>query len=180
MSSPVPEPGHTVLQVPVPPLEAFVRGRHAHYDPAYVSSDPAFTHAHITALGPFLDPVELGDEERALVAKIAAATEPFAFTLERIESFANGIIHLRPEPDRPFRELTARLVEAFPGCPPYAGRYAEVVPHLTLDLRTESVTEATTRAALGDVLPVTCRAERLDLAWYAPHGCRLLEAWPLG
>jgi hypothetical protein len=50
--------GHTVLLVPVPGLEAFVRARTEHYDRDYVSPDPHFVHAHVTALGPFLPPAE--------------------------------------------------------------------------------------------------------------------------
>ena len=46
-------PGHSVLQLPVPALEAWVRARTAHYDEGFVSTDPRFGHAHITALGPF-------------------------------------------------------------------------------------------------------------------------------
>lgn len=170
--------GHSVLQVPVPELEWFVRGRYDHYDPAYVSADPAFTHAHVTALGPFLPAAQLDDEALALVGKIAALTEPFDFDLDRLATFPNGIIHLRPEPEAPFRALTARLVEAFPQCPPYDGHY-DVAPHLTLDLASAEVTEASTRTALG-AGPWSCRADRLDLAWYEPHGCRLLASWRLG
>ena len=51
--------GHAVLQIPVPELEPFVRQRHEHYDPHFVSTDPAFVHAHITVLGPFLPPEDI-------------------------------------------------------------------------------------------------------------------------
>ncbi|MBC9735049.1 2'-5' RNA ligase family protein [Nocardioides marmotae] len=170
-------PGHSVLQVPVPPLEAFVRGRHAHYDPAWVSADPAFVHAHVTALGPWLaDP---GPADLAVVGEVAAALAPFDVVLERVATFPNGIVHLLPEPDGPFRELTTRLAEAFPQCPPYAGEFAPV-PHLTLDLASAEVTEASIRELLGDLVPATCRATSLDLAWYEADGCRLLHRWPLG
>jgi len=169
--------GHSVLQVPVPELERFVRARTAHYDTDYVSADPAFTHAHVTALGPFLRDVD--DEAAATVGAIVADTSPFAFTLERIATFPNGIIHLVPEPDDAHRELTRRLWEAFPHCPPYAGEFADVRPHLTLDARSETVTEESTRALLGDLVPARCQAERLDLAWYAPRGCRVLRSWEL-
>ncbi len=125
--------GHSVLQVPVPGLEPFVRARTEHYDTDYLSADPAFTHAHVTALGPFLP--EVDDEAAATVAAIVAETPAFTFTLERIATFPNGIIHLVPEPDAGFRELTSRLAAAFPQCPPYAGRFADVRPHLTLDAR---------------------------------------------
>ncbi|WP_127480307.1 2'-5' RNA ligase family protein [Nocardioides pantholopis] len=178
-------PGHPVLQVPVPPLEPFVRARTAHYDAAYLSAEPCHVHAHVTALGPFLaDPDE---EDLALVAKVAASVEPFDFVLDRLATFPDGIIHLAPEPDAPFRELTRRLVEAFPQCPPYGGafgRVEDVVPHLTLDAASNApgaaVTQASTRRLLGDLVPARCRAERLDLAWYEPHRCRVLASWPLG
>lgn len=167
-----------MLQVPVPELEAFVRERHAHYDPGFVSSEPAFVHAHVTALGPFLPRVD--DAARARLVEVVASTPPFDFVLQRVATFPNGIIHLVPEPGRPFQELTVRLFAAFPECPPYAGAYDEVLPHLTLDLRAGHVTEASTLAALGSLLPARCRAERLDLAWWADGDCRLLESWSLG
>jgi 2'-5' RNA ligase len=169
--------GHSVLQVPVPELEPFVRARTEHYDTAYLADDPAFTHAHVTALGPFLP--EVDDETVAAVAAIIADTSSFEFTLERIATFPNGIIHLVPEPDDAFRTLTARLSAAFPQCPPYAGQFADVRPHLTLDASGPMVTEQSTRALLGDLLPARCRAERLDLAWYQPGACRVLRSWRL-
>jgi 2'-5' RNA ligase len=167
-----------VLVVPVPELEPFVRARTEHYDRAYLSTDPAFTHAHVTALGPFR--TRLDEQTADIVAGIAAAVDPFDFRLERIDTFPNGIIHLLPEPDAAFRELTRRLVEAFPDCPPYAGQFPHPVPHLTLDLRAEGVGEASTRELLGDLLPCTSRATRLDLAWYQPDRCHLVTSWPLG
>ena len=104
------------------------------------------------------------------MAAIVAETPAFDFTLERIATFPNGIIHLVPEPDAGFRELTRRLAAAFPQCPPYAGQFADVRPHLTLDARADTVSEESTRALLGDLVPARCRAERLDLAWYQPGG----------
>ena len=171
-------PGHSVLQVPVPPLEPFVRTRTGHYDLDYLARDPAHVHAHVTALGPFLPRVDGAAAEA--VRGIAAATEPFDFTLAQIATFPNGIIHLVPEPDDAFRDLTQRLVAAFPQCPPYAGEFADVRPHLTLDLRSTEVSEASTYALLGDLVPASCRATRLDLAWYEPGACRVLRSWPLG
>ncbi len=170
-------PGHSVLQVPVPRLEGFVRGRTAHYDASYLSADPAHVHAHVTALGPFAP--ELTPDIERRVAAIAAETPAFDFVLERVGTFADGIIHLLPEPDEPFRKLTARLAAEFPEHPPYEGRYGDVAPHLTLDLRSDTVTEASTRALLDGVLPARCRATRLDLAWYEPHATGVRRSWPL-
>ncbi len=166
---------HSVLQSPVPALEPFVRSRHAHYDGDYLSADPAFVHAHITILGPFLDEVDDGAAE--LIAGIAASVEPFDLRLERIATFPDGIIHLCPEPDEPFRLLTEQLWAAFPECPPYGGEFADVVPHLTLDHAGHATVEET-RAGLD--LPAYDRAERIDLAWYEPGNCHLIRSWRLG
>ena len=39
-------PGHSVLAVPVPALDDWVRERTRGHDPAWVSTDPGFVHAH--------------------------------------------------------------------------------------------------------------------------------------
>lgn len=171
---------HAVLQVPVPQLEPFVLVRTRHYDLDYVSADPAFTHAHVTALGPFLALADQTPDALGMVGEIASGTEPFDFTLETVDTFPNGIVHLLPSPSAPFARLTARLAHAFPQCPPYAGRFGAVVPHLTLDALGADVTEASTRSLVAPWLPARCRAERLDLAWYEPGRCRVLHSWRLG
>ncbi len=172
--------GHSVLLVPVPALETFVRARSEHYDRDYVSADPRFVHAHVTALGPFLPPAELSPEAIGQVAEIACTTAAFDFALEELAVFPNGIIHLLPTPSAPFEELTRRLWRAFPQCPPYAGEFGAVVPHLTLDALSDKVTPESTRQLVACHLPVRCRADRLDLAWYAPGDCRVLQSWQLG
>ncbi|ADU47861.1 hypothetical protein Intca_1345 [Intrasporangium calvum DSM 43043] len=175
--------GHTVLQVPVPELEPFVLERYRHYDRDLVSSDPSFVHAHVTALGPFLHPRLVDEGVRTRVARIARATPAFEFRLADLDTFPNGIIHLVPEPEGPFRALTRQLWRAFPQCPPYAAEFPDARPHLTLDAldgRSDAVTMESTRRRLGDLVPAQCRAERLDLAWYAAGGSRVLWSWPLG
>ncbi len=172
--------GHTVLQVPVPALERVVRGRTAHYDLGFVSADPAFVHAHVTALGPFVPDPTPDDLER--VAEIAASTAAFDVTLAEVAAFPDGIIHLRPDPDAGFRALTQRLCAAFPAYPPYGGRFGSTggtVPHLTVDLESAKVSLASTRRLLGDVVPTSVRAERLDLVWYESGACGLLHSWAL-
>jgi hypothetical protein len=168
---------HTVLVVPVPELEVFVLERTHHYDSSFVSADPAFGHAHVSALGPFLD--DPSEADLALVGDIARRTPAFDFTLDRLREFPDGLIYLAPDPDAPFRELTRELIAAFPQCPPYGGAYPEPVPHLTLDQRADGIDLASVRAALGDALPARCRADRLVLARYANHDCRVLAEWKL-
>jgi 2'-5' RNA ligase len=175
-------PGHTVLQLPVPALEEWVRTRTAHYDGGFVSEDPRFGHAHITALGPF-DPAP-SRETLDLVRSIAAETDPVAVRLERLAQFPNGIIHLVPDPDDALRALTARLVAAFPEWPPYDGQFEDVRPHLTVDAASDAASDpvdlASTARLLTDVVPVDVVLDRLQLAWWESGSCRVMHEWWLG
>ncbi|MDN5798204.1 MAG: 2'-5' RNA ligase family protein [Intrasporangium sp.] len=76
--------------------------------------------------------------------------------------------------------MTEQLCAAFPDKSPYAAQFPDVTPHLTLDARSDTVSVASTRRLLGDLVPVTCRVERLDLAWYEPGNCHLVTSWRLG
>lgn len=171
--------GHSVLQLPVPALEEWVRARTAHYDDGFVSADPRFGHAHVTALGPF-DPEPSADVlER--VARLAAATAPVAVRLADLAQFPNGIIHVVPDPDHALRDLTARLVAAFPQWPPYGGEFGDdVVPHLTVDAASDAVSLSSTAALLADVLPVEIVLDRLQLAWWESGDCHVRQEWRLG
>ncbi len=170
--------GHTVLAVPVPALEEVVTARTAHYDASFLSSDPGFVHAHITVLAPWV--TTPGAADLARVARIAADTGPFEVTLAEIGEFPDGVLYLAPEPDAPLRALTARLAAEFPEHSPYAGRYGDVVPHLTLDRRSAEVSPELVRGWVAHLTPLTLTVDRIDLQWWANHDCRLLDRWLLG
>ena len=175
---PAGRPGHSVLVVPVPELDPFVRARTAHYDASFLSGDPSFAHAHVTLLGPWLPDPAVADLDT--VAQVLARFEPFEAELGEVAAFPDGLVHLRPEPDAPFRALTQALVARFPHCPPYAGRFPDPVPHLTLDQTSEAVTVDSVAAELRGILPVRLRVDRVDLQWWANHDCRVLHTWKLG
>ncbi|GAA1251023.1 hypothetical protein GCM10009676_42250 [Prauserella halophila] len=170
-------PGHSVLAVGVDQLDGYVRARTAHYDASFVSADPAFAHAHITLLAPWLTAPTPADVD--VVTRVAAATPAFDTVLERIETFPDGLIHLRADPDRPLRTLTRTLAAAFPQCPPYGGRFGDVVPHVTLDRAVDGVTPATVAADLAPALPVRLRVDRIDLQWWENDNCHVRESWKL-
>ncbi|MBB3662679.1 MULTISPECIES: 2'-5' RNA ligase family protein [Prauserella salsuginis group] len=171
-------PGHSVLAVRVDRLDGYVRARTAHYDASFVSADPAFGHAHITLLAPWLaDPTP---SDLDVVARIAAQTPGFDTVLGRIETFPDGLIHLRCDPDLPLRTLTRSLAAAFPRCPPYGGRFGEVVPHVTLDRVADGITQETVAAELAATLPVVLRVDRIDLQWWENDNCHVRESWKLG
>ncbi|WP_024873971.1 2'-5' RNA ligase family protein [Saccharomonospora piscinae] len=170
--------GHSVLAVAVPAFEDYIQRRTAHYDASFLSSDPDFSHAHITVLGPWLPTPSQPDLDT--VERIMAAAEPFDTTLARVETFPDGLIHLRPDPDEPFRALTAALVDAFPHCPPYGGRFPDPVPHLTLDRRADGITPDSVGEDLRHLLPARLHVDRVDLQWWANHDCHVRESWKLG
>lgn len=171
-------PGHTVLQLPVPALEGWVKDRTRHYDEGFVSSDARFAHAHVTALAPFASSPT--PQDLAMIADIAATTAPITVRLHEIGQFPNGIIHLRPEPAGPLRALTDALVEAFPEFPPYDGRFGpRAEPHLTLDAASDTVSVESTRQLLGDLVPVACTLTELQLAWWQSGRCHVMDRWSL-
>lgn len=170
--------GHTVLAVPVPELDAFVRERTAHYDVAYLAADPDFGQAHVTVLAPWVHDPAAGD--LAAVQEIAEQTPAFTYRLARTGTFPNGLIHLLPEPRGPFAELTARVWARFPDHPPYAGQFPDPTPHLSLDAVGPGVDEAMVRAMLGERVPVTARADRVQLQWWQAGHCHVLHTWWLG
>lgn len=171
--------GHSVLQLPVPPLEEWVRERTRDHDAGFVSADPRFGHAHVTALAPFAPEPSAAD--LAAIADIADVTRPIAVRLAELGQFPDGIIHQRLEPDGPLRALTARLVAAFPQFEPYEGAFGpHPLPHVTLDAAAPTVTIESTRRRLAAVIPASCTLARLQLAWWESGRCHVMHEWHLG
>jgi hypothetical protein len=85
----------------------------------------------ITLLYPFTAPCALGvavvESLRACFARFA----PFAFSLAAVRRFPSEVLYLAPDPDAPLRELTKAVCDRYPDNPQYAGKFAEVIPHLT-------------------------------------------------
>jgi hypothetical protein len=172
-------PGHSVLVVPVPTLEGIVRERTRHYDAAYVATDPTFAHAHLTLLGPFVDMAALTERVCRTVAVVLRRHHGFAASFTRVAQFPDGMIHLLPDDESPFRRLTADLVAAFPDLPPYGGRYPDPRPHVTLDRAGPGVDVDTVRRWVADLTPVRVQVGEVRLSWYEQDACRTLARWPL-
>jgi 2'-5' RNA ligase len=170
---------HTVLYVPVPELEPYIRWRHEVEGPEWLSPDDDHTHAHITVLGPFVPEDEITAEVDTGLARLFAAAEPFAFTLAEVRVFPSGLVHLRPEPAEPFERLTAAVAARWPDHPPYAGAY-DPVPHLSLCALEPGRDVPLVRRELAGVLPVRAKAEEVRLVRYAEHGTRTLRSYRLG
>jgi hypothetical protein len=173
-------PGQSALVVPVPALEPFVRWRTRHYDPAYLSADPTFAHAHVTLLGPFVGPAQLTPALSRTIGRVLLGHRAFTAWFETVAQFPDGMIHLLPRDERPLRRLTADLAAAFPDHPPYGGRYLEPRPHLTLDRAGPDVDIETVRRWVHDVVPAKAEVQEARLSWYEQDACRTLATWPLG
>lgn len=170
--------GHTVLAVPVPALDPYVRARTRHYDVDYLADDPLFGQAHVTLVGPWRRRPSAAD--LGLVADLVAGADPFEFSLAELGVFTDGTIHVVADPAEQFAAMTAALVELFPDHQPYEGRFVDIVPHVTLDAVGPGVDVDSVRASLATLVPVRCRAEVVQLQWWQAGACHVQRSWRLG
>lgn len=158
----------------VPEAEPLVADWRARHDWSAQHGVPA----HITLLFPFV-PVEYVDEAfLAELSRLFADEAAFPFALPRVARFPE-VAWLAPEPDEPFRALTALIYERYPDYPPYEGIHDEVIPHLTVaegDLALQDEVES----ALTPRLPIEARAAEVTLIVEDDAGFwRARERFPL-
>jgi 2'-5' RNA ligase len=118
----------TALLVPVPAAEPSVGQHRARLDEAARDGVPA----HITVLYPFLSPAGIDEALLASLSTLFARHAVFEFTLDKVGWFGEEVVWLGPRDATPFSALTRLVFSEFPSCPPYGGRHAEVIPHLTI------------------------------------------------
>ncbi len=118
--------------VPVPALETPVVRPHVLASrPGVKLPDDDVVCAHIFLLGPFVDKTDV-TAGLVTIRQVFNDVHRFEFELTDFRGFADGLVYLAPEPAEPFKQLTERLVEAFPAWQPYGGQFDEVIPHLSL------------------------------------------------
>ncbi|HVI86784.1 MAG TPA: 2'-5' RNA ligase family protein [Dongiaceae bacterium] len=118
----------TVLMVVVPEAEGLVKPFRDRFDPSASLGAPA----HITVLYPFLPPERIDEAVCDRLVACCAAQVPIDFQLTEIRRFGDEVLYLAPAPDEPLRQLTLAIWRLFPETPPYAGRHAEIIPHLSI------------------------------------------------
>lgn len=133
-------------------------------DPSAADGVPA----HITLIYPFMPPSELKDDVRRRVEDIVAAEPSFPFVLTTVRRWP-GVVYLAPEPDEPFRRLTAALAAAFPDYPPYEGIHDEIVPHLTVAADAPDDYYEAAEHALPQFLPIRDVAREAWLVGHTPE-----------
>jgi len=162
----------TALVALLPELEPLVGAwRRRHTDDGARGMPP-----HVTLIGPFADTSEV-DDLLAPLGRVFATFAPFETALRGTARFT-GLLYLRPEPAEAFVAITEALVHAFPDFPPYAGEFAEIVPHVTVAQGDEEVLAAAERE-LAIQLPVKSRVERAWLVEDTLSGWRRHTAFPL-
>ena len=117
----------SAIIVPVPEAESLVGRLREKFDPSARLGVPA----HLTLLYPFIEPGRIGDSVIAALRSFASEHPAFAYCLRSTGRFRDTL-YLAPDPMQPFVDLVERLVERFPGHPPYRGQFGSIVPHLTV------------------------------------------------
>lgn len=137
-----PRPTQTAIIVAVPEAEPAVARHRDRFDAAASWGVPA----HVTILYPFIDPERLSDAVIDRVRDAVRRVEPFRCDFKRTAWFGADVLWLAPEPEAPFQQLTAAVVDAFPTHLPYGGAYGpDTTPHLT-------VAESRLADDIGDVI----------------------------
>ena len=141
----------SALIVAVPEVEALVAPFRARHDPAAAKGVPA----HVTVLYPFVAPARITPTIVLSLAELFAALPELRVSFAEVRRFPEAL-YLAPEPAEPLRKMTERVFERFPGMPPYEGRFADVIPHLTgypapLKIGTQIYAQATMMKMIAQV-----------------------------
>ena len=80
------------------------------------------------------------------------------------------LLYLDPKPAEGLRQLTTSIAEQWPECPPYSGRFDEVIPHLTIAHSIDGGTLADIERDVLGALPV--RAQLVEAALFVFDGAR--------
>jgi 2'-5' RNA ligase superfamily len=143
------ERGQSAVVVPVPNAEPVVSAWRERFDGSAALGMPA----HITVLYPFLSEQRLADGGLHALRDLCAESPTLDVEFTCTGRFP-GVLYLAPEPASGLRELTAKFAERWPEAPPYAGRFEEVVPYLTVAHGTDEDVLAEAEEAVMRGLPL--------------------------
>ncbi|GGY32917.1 2'-5' RNA ligase family protein [Streptomyces tanashiensis] len=150
--------GQTGLIVRIPEAEPYVRGWRERLDPSAQAGVPA----HVTVLFPFLDESRMDALVYSALVDMLGSQPSFELRFERCGRFPE-LLYLVPEPDTQLRQLTEAIADRWPEAPPYGGRFAEIVPHLTIAQGQEDVVLEEIEADLAVRLPFTSHVASVEL-----------------
>jgi 2'-5' RNA ligase len=146
------------LLAKVPEAEPLVGGWRQRFDPSARAGIPA----HVTVLYPFLEQDHIDADVLSALESLLGTHRPFDVWFQECGRFPD-VLFLAPVPDQPLRALTRAVAERWPEAPPYAGRFAEAIPHLTVAHGQERSVLDEVAADLTGRLPVTARVSQVHL-----------------
>lgn len=150
--------GQTGLIVRIPEAEPAVRAWREQLDPSAQAGVPA----HVTVLFPFLDESRIDALVHSALADVLGSHQAFDLRFESCGRLPE-VLYLVPEPDTQLRQLTEAIADHWPEAPPYGGRFAEIVPHLTIAQGQEDAVLEEIEADLGGKLPFTSHVSSVEL-----------------
>ncbi|MYX32978.1 2'-5' RNA ligase family protein [Streptomyces sp. SID8377] len=150
--------GETALIVKVPEAEPVVGSWRELFDASARAGVPA----HVSVLYPFLSQDQVDDRVLGVMSELFCSHSAFDVRFRRCGRFP-GVLYLAPEPDGQLRALTLAVADRWPEAPPYGGRFAEVVPHLTVAHDQEPGVLDAVEADLAGRPPVTARVSSVQL-----------------
>lgn len=150
--------GQTGLVVSIPEAEPAVRGWRERLDPSARAGVPA----HVTALFPFLEESRLDPSVHAALEDVLGSHPAFDLRFEKSGRLPD-VLYLVPEPATPLIRLTEAIAARWPEAPPYGGRFAEIVPHLTIAQGQDEEVLEEIEADLAGRLPFTSRISSVEL-----------------
>ena len=167
----------TALICRVPEAERYVAHYRQRFDPSARRNVPA----HVTILYPFMAPTLVDTDIVATLRGIASSVPCFNYRMAKTERFPVAL-YLAPDPDKPFSTLMERVFRAFPDYPPFEGKFATVVPHITVAHGDEPLLceiEVELRIALPPA-GVTARCTDLVLTENSSGRWEEMHVFPLG
>jgi 2'-5' RNA ligase len=133
---------------------------------------------HATLIYPFADAADVA-ERRATVGAALSRFAPFEVRFAETARFPD-VVYVKPEPSEPFVAMTRTLMRAFPEFPPYGGRVAGIVPHVTVANGDEALLDRVEAEVAPKLkLGLTARVERAWLVEDTPAGWRRHTPFPL-
>ncbi|MFJ6759440.1 MULTISPECIES: 2'-5' RNA ligase family protein [unclassified Streptomyces] len=170
------EAGQTGLVVRIPEAEPVARAWRERLDPSAHDGVPA----HVTVLFPFLDESRVDEHVHAALADLLGRHQAFDLRFAKCGRFPD-VLYLVPEPDTGLRQLTRAIADRWPEAPPYGGRFAEVVPHLTIAQgRSGAAVLEEIEAGLADGLPFTSHVSSVELMVHDGTGWQERASFALG
>lgn len=159
MPSSPPDHAQSGLVVEIPEAEPAVARHRAALDVNEGLGVPA----HVTVLFPFIPPARVDAEVLDRLRRLFADVAAFEVDLTHTAWFDEDVLWLAPDDPKPFRALTELVHREFPEFPPFAGQFADVVPHLTVAHGCDVADMRAAERAVAQHLPIHARITTVTL-----------------